>query len=89
MKWRLMPRDFFQYLVKMRRVFVAAEFASCFDEQLKLFFVAIGRIIRLSLSGQGREPLARFPEMWCLKVNNNNHEFLLRALKCCGQPQCL
>ena len=37
MKWRLMPRDFFQYLVKVRRVIVAAELTSGFDEGLRLF----------------------------------------------------
>jgi hypothetical protein len=37
MKWRLMPRDFFQYLVKVCRVFVAAELASSFDKSLRLF----------------------------------------------------
>jgi hypothetical protein len=32
MKRRFMPRDFFQYLVEVRRVFVAAKRAGCFDE---------------------------------------------------------
>lgn len=27
-----MPRDFFQYLIEVRRVFVATEFAGGFDE---------------------------------------------------------
>jgi hypothetical protein len=34
MKWRFMPRDFFQYLIEMRGVFVAAEFAGGFDKRL-------------------------------------------------------
>lgn len=35
-----MPRDFFQYLVEMRRVFVATEFAGSFDKELGLFLVS-------------------------------------------------
>jgi hypothetical protein len=32
MKWRLMPRDFFQYLVEVCRVIIAFEFTGGFDE---------------------------------------------------------
>ncbi|HEY4846608.1 MAG TPA: hypothetical protein VIH87_02140 [Methylocella sp.] len=36
MKWRLMPRDFFQYLIEMCRVFVAAELAGGVSKTLRL-----------------------------------------------------
>ena len=36
MKRRLMPRDFFQYLIEVGRVFIAAEFAGGFEKGLEL-----------------------------------------------------
>ncbi len=50
MKQWLMPRDFFQYLVEVRRVFVTAELVGGFEETIRLCFIHFRTWLRLFIA---------------------------------------